>query len=75
MNDILRREERCRHGGGIGTLIVIIQCGGVSQVMPVEVDAPSKITWDIRDDWAAVLQHFVESGRTDFKPISTTSRG
>ena len=73
--DIQRREERCRHSGGIGTLVVIIQCGGVSQVMPVEVDPPAKITWDTREDWASVLAHFVESGRMDFKPISTTSRG
>jgi len=73
--DIQRREERCRHNGGLGALIVIIQCGATSQVMPVEVDPPSKITWDSRDDWAQVLSHFVESGRTDFKPISTTSRG
>jgi hypothetical protein len=43
--------------------------------MPVEVDPPSKISWDMRDDWARVLHHFVESGRTDFQPISTTSRG
>ncbi|KAF8880807.1 hypothetical protein CPB84DRAFT_1817306 [Gymnopilus junonius] len=73
--DIQRREERCRQNGGIGTLIVIIQCGSTSQVMPVEVDPPAKITWDSRDDWAQVLSHFVESGRTDFKPISTTPRG
>ena len=75
MSDIQRREERCRHSGGIGTLIVIIQCGGVSQVMPVEVDQPAKISWDVRDDWADVLDHFVEAGRTDFQPISTTARG
>ncbi|EDQ98507.1 uncharacterized protein LACBIDRAFT_335899 [Laccaria bicolor S238N-H82] len=68
-------ESHRRYSGGIGTLVVIIQCGGVSQVMPVEVDPPAKITWDSRDDWASVLAHFVESGRTDFKPISTTSRG
>ncbi|EDR05437.1 uncharacterized protein LACBIDRAFT_329723 [Laccaria bicolor S238N-H82] len=43
--------------------------------MPIEVDPPAKITWDSRDDWASVLALFVESGRTDFKPISTTSRG
>jgi hypothetical protein len=73
--DIKRREERCRQSGGLGTLIIIIQCGSTSQVMPVEVDPPAKITWDSRDDWANVLSHFVESGRTDFKPISTTSRG
>lgn len=75
INDIQRREERCRHSGGIGTLVVIIQCGAVSQVMPVEVDPPAKISWDVRDDWADVLDHFVESGRTDFQPISTTARG
>ncbi|KAF6765815.1 hypothetical protein DFP72DRAFT_207312 [Ephemerocybe angulata] len=75
IQDIQRREERCRQSGGIGTLVVIVQCGGVSQVMPVEVDPPAKITWDMRDDWASVLNHFVESGRTDFKPISTTARG
>jgi hypothetical protein len=73
--DIQRREQRCRQTGGIGTLVVILQCGGVSQVMPVEVDPPAKITWDAREDWPAVLNHFVESGRTDFKPISTTARG
>ncbi|KAH9481075.1 hypothetical protein JR316_0005594 [Psilocybe cubensis] len=73
--DIQRREERCRQNGGIGTLVVIIQCGSTSQVMPVEVDPPSKIAWDIRDDWCQTLSHFVESGRTDFKPICTTSRG
>lgn len=73
--DIQRREERCRRNGGIGTAVIIIQCGGVSQVMPVEVDPPSKISWDSREDWAEVLRHFVESGRTDFKPISSSSRG
>ncbi|KAF9559299.1 hypothetical protein CPC08DRAFT_723984 [Agrocybe pediades] len=73
--EIQRRDERSRQNGGIGTLIVLIQCGGATEVMPVEVDAPSKITWDSRDDWAQVLAHFVENGRTDFKPISTTPKG
>jgi hypothetical protein len=73
--DIQRREERCRRAGGIGTAVVLIQCGAVSQVMPVEVDPPAKISWDERNDWTDVLAHFVDSGRTDFKPISTTSRG
>lgn len=75
MTDIQRREERCRASGGVGTIVIILQCGSVSQVMPVEVDPPSKITWDEREDWESVLRHFVEEGRTDFKPISTTSRG
>jgi hypothetical protein len=43
--------------------------------MPVEVDPPAKISWDERNDWAEVFAHFVDSGRTDFKPISTTTRG
>ena len=73
--DIQRREERCRRAGGIGTAVVLIQCGAVSQVMPVEVDPPAKISWDERSDWADVLAHFVDSGRSDFKPISTTARG
>ncbi len=73
--DIQRREERCRRSGGLGTAVVLIQCGDISQVMPVEVDSPNRITWDSRSDWADVLRHFVESGRTDFSPISTTPRG
>ncbi|TDL20787.1 hypothetical protein BD410DRAFT_790458 [Rickenella mellea] len=73
--DIQRREERCRRSGGIGTAVVMIQCGGVCQIMPVECDPPSKITWDTREDWADILTRYVESGRTDFKPITTTSKG
>ena len=75
LNNIQEREERCRRNGGIGTLVIILQCGDVSQVLPVEVDPPSQVTWDTREDWLQVLHHFVESGRTDFQPISTTSRG
>jgi len=74
-DDIRRREERCRKSGGIGCIVILIQCGDISQVMPVEVDSPSRISWDSRDDWADTLRHFVDSGRTDFKPISTTARG
>ncbi|KAI0278927.1 hypothetical protein BGY98DRAFT_971218 [Russula aff. rugulosa BPL654] len=66
--DIQRREERCRRAGGSARR-------SVSQVMPVEVDPPAKISWDERNDWADVFAHFVDSGRTDFKPISTTTRG
>lgn len=73
--DIQRREERCRRAGGIGTAIILVQCGGMSQVMPVECDPPSKITWDMREDWADILARYVEAGRVDFQPITTTSRG
>jgi hypothetical protein len=73
--DIARREERCRAAGGIGTLVILIQCAGISQVMPVEVDAPASISWDERADWEAVFRKFVAEGRTDFLPISTTPQG
>ena len=39
-------------------LVVIIQCGSISQVMPIEVELPAKITWDSRDDWMSMLAHF-----------------
>ncbi|TFK36776.1 hypothetical protein BDQ12DRAFT_724956 [Crucibulum laeve] len=61
IDEIRHHEDRYRHNGGIGTLVVIIQCGSVSQVMPVEVDPPNKITWDTREDWDTVLNHFVDS--------------
>lgn len=73
--DIQRRDDRCRRLGGIGTAVVVVQCGAASQVMPIEIDPPAKIGWDTREDWAGVLNHFVQTGNTDFRPISTTSRG
>jgi hypothetical protein len=73
--DIQRHEERCRHAGGIGTTVVLIQCSVVSQVMLVEVDSPAKISWDERNDWVEMLAHFVDTGRSDFKLILTTARG
>ncbi|KDR68154.1 hypothetical protein GALMADRAFT_28183, partial [Galerina marginata CBS 339.88] len=73
--DIQRREERCRQKGGIGILLIIVQCGTTAQVIPVEIGHPAKISWDFCDDWNQVLSQFVESGRTDFKPPATTSQG
>jgi len=73
--DIQRREERCRRMGGIGAAVIMIECAGVTQVMPVECDAPSKIGWDSRPDWLDILSRYVESGRFDFKPITTTGNG
>lgn len=73
--DIQRRDDRCRRLGGIGTAVVVVQCGGASQVMPIEIDPPASIGWDTREDWAGVLGHFVGTGNTDFRPISTTARG
>lgn len=73
--DIARRESRCRRSGGIGCAVVLIQCGPTSQVMPVECDSPARIGWDTREDWQAILERYIEAGRTDFQPITTTSRG
>lgn len=41
--------------------------------MPFECDPPSRSSWSRRDDWETVLEHFVNSGRTDFVPLSTLS--
>ncbi|THH03134.1 hypothetical protein EW145_g6502 [Phellinidium pouzarii] len=73
--DIQRREERCRRAGGIGAAVILVQCGAMSQVMPVECDSPSRISWDTRDDWADILARYVEGGRVDFQPVTTTSKG
>ena len=73
--DIARREERCRQAGGIGAAVVLIQCEDMRQVMPGECDSPSKISWDLYEDWAGVLTRFVDAGRVDFQPMTTTSRG
>lgn len=73
--DIARRESRCRKSGGIGCAVVLVQCGPTSQVMPVECDSPARIAWDTRDDWTAILERYVEAGRVDFQPITTTARG
>lgn len=74
-DDIRRREERSRRAGGIGCAVVLIQCGAISQVMPIECDAPARLGWDMRPDWADILARYAEAGRVDFKPITTTSRG
>lgn len=73
--DIERREARCRAAGGIGTAVMLIQCGGISQVMPVECDSPNRISWDSREDWADILERYVEAGRLDFMPLTTTAKG
>jgi len=74
VDDVVRREERCRRAGGIGVAVVLLQSGLISQVMPVEVDPPSKIAWDSRDDWEQLLRMYIEAGRTDFRAPMSTSR-
>lgn len=43
--------------------------------MPVECDSPARIGWDTREDWCAILERYIEAGRVDFQPITTTARG
>jgi hypothetical protein len=73
--DIQHCEECCHCTGGIGTTVMLIQCSMVSQVMLVEVDLPTKISWDKWNNWVEVLTHFVDTGQLDFKLILTTARG
>lgn len=74
IEDVMRRETRCRRAGGIGVAVVILQCGIVSQVMPVEVDPPAKIGWDTREDWEQVLRMYMDAGRGDFQAPITLRR-
>ncbi|KAJ3569935.1 hypothetical protein NP233_g4733 [Leucocoprinus birnbaumii] len=75
IEEMKRREARSRNSGGLGCMLLLVQCGmpGVAEFVPVEL--PRSITWDARDDWEYTLRKFVSEGRTDFLPISTTSRG
>ena len=43
--------------------------------LPVEVDSPKKITWDLRDDWLSVLVHFVKNRRMDLSPYQPLRGG
>lgn len=75
LDELKRREQRSRKSGGLGALVVVVQCGipGTCQVVPVEI--PRNVPWDSRDDWEPTLRKFVSEGRTDFMPISTTPQG
>lgn len=69
VEDVQRREERCRRAGGIGTAVVLLQCGAMAEVMPVEIDNPTRLAaWETREDWEEVLEWYVTSGRGDFTP-------
>lgn len=73
VEDVHRREERSRRAGGIGCAVVLLQCGNMAEVMPVEVDHPAKLTaWEVREDWEEVLEWYVSSGRGDFTPPLVT---
>jgi len=66
--DIQRREDRSRRTGGIGAAVVLLQCGRISQVMPVEVDPPAKVPWASISDWEDLLSHWIDGGRGEFVP-------
>jgi len=67
-SDIQRREDRSRRTGGIGAAVVLLQCGRISQVMPVEVDPPAKVPWASIPDWEDLLSRWVDGGRGEFVP-------
>ncbi|KAF8527993.1 hypothetical protein BU17DRAFT_38359 [Hysterangium stoloniferum] len=66
--DIQRREDRSRRSGGIGAAVVILQCGRISQVMPVEVDSPAKVPWATMSDWEDFLSRWIDCGSGPFEP-------
>jgi len=74
VEDVTRREERCRRQGGLGTAVVLLQCAGLCEVMPVEIDNPARLaSWEIREDWEDILEWYVTSGRANFEPPLATS--
>ncbi|KIJ45651.1 hypothetical protein M422DRAFT_59805 [Sphaerobolus stellatus SS14] len=66
--DIQRREDRCRRSGGIGAAVVLLQCGRLSEVMPVEVDSPAKIPWATTSEWEDLLSRWIDHGAGAFQP-------
>ncbi|GJJ09531.1 hypothetical protein Clacol_003754 [Clathrus columnatus] len=66
--DIQRREDRSRRSGGIGTAVILLQCGRISQVMPVEVDSPAKVTWSTITEWEDLLCRWIDCGTGPFEP-------
>jgi len=74
VNDVSRRESRCRAAGGIGTAVVLLQCRAMCEVMPVEIDSPARLAdWEVREDWEEILEWYIMAGRSDFKPPVSTS--
>lgn len=68
--DVQRRDERCLRSGGVGTALVLLQCGALAEVMPIEMDQERVFqAWDIRDDWEDILQYFITSDRQFAPPL------
>ncbi|KIY69846.1 hypothetical protein CYLTODRAFT_392936 [Cylindrobasidium torrendii FP15055 ss-10] len=67
VEEIQRREERCRQSGGLGVCLIVLQCGELAtQVMPVELDRQCSIIWEHDDNWYKTLTTCVENGLTAF---------
>jgi len=74
VEDVNRREENCRRVGGLGTAVVLLQCGAMCEVMPVAIDKPSRLSdWEVREDWESILEWYIEAGSGDFVPPVATS--
>ncbi|KAH7106937.1 hypothetical protein BKA62DRAFT_685568 [Auriculariales sp. MPI-PUGE-AT-0066] len=72
VDDVVRRDERCRRAGGVGTALVLLQCGGMAEVMPIELDQPSTFNaWEDREDWESILEYFTTSDRPFGPPIKS----
>ncbi|KIY69354.1 hypothetical protein CYLTODRAFT_349672 [Cylindrobasidium torrendii FP15055 ss-10] len=64
--DIQRREHRARSMGGFGAMVVVLQCGGVSQVMPIEIQSGEQ--WRHNEEWSSVFHHCIEAGLEYYLP-------
>ncbi|EJD44245.1 hypothetical protein AURDEDRAFT_137472 [Auricularia subglabra TFB-10046 SS5] len=69
--DVQRREERSLRAGGIGCIIILVQCGSMAQVMPVEVSQPMD-NWQVHADWEQYLAWRVRAGLGNFIPPTTS---
>jgi hypothetical protein len=70
VDDVKRRDERCRRAGGVGTALCLLQCQAMAEVMPIELDQPATFAaWEIREDWESIFDFFVSSDRPFAPPL------
>ncbi|EJD36638.1 hypothetical protein AURDEDRAFT_74033 [Auricularia subglabra TFB-10046 SS5] len=68
IEEVNRREARARSTGGVGCAVILVQCGNMAEVMPVEFDHPDRLPWADREDWDDVLEWSIMVGRGGFTP-------
>jgi len=70
VNDVVRRDERCKRAGGVGTALVLVQAGGMAEVMPIELDQPVTFAaWEEREDWEQIFEYFTASEKPFCPPL------